>query len=213
MNHRIAMIAGYTGLVGKEILKGLLTDATVARVHCFGRRLPPIEHPKLVTHVVDFAALPTLPPADELYLALGTTIKVAGSQAAFRAIDFEANVAMAKAAFASGVKKVGIVSAMGADAQSSVFYNRVKGELEIAVAQLAFEGLVIARPSLLSGDRKSIGQPTRRGEELGLALSQLLGFLIPANYKPIAATRVANALLSAVPNAHGKTILLSGMMR
>jgi uncharacterized protein YbjT (DUF2867 family) len=213
MANRTVIVAGATGLVGKEILEGLLGDQTVAAVHSLGRRAPAIQHPKLTAHVVDFAAVPSLPPADEVYLALGTTIKVAGSQAAFRAIDYDANLAVATAALAAGVKKVGLVSAMGADSKSKIFYSRVKGELEDALAQMPFERLVIARPSMLVGNREVLGQPIRQGEVLASALGKAVGFLIPANYKPIEASAVAKALLSAVPSAKGKTILLSGSMR
>lgn len=210
---RTVIIAGATGLVGREILAGLLADPAVTAVHSLGRRKPAVRHPKLTAHVVDFAALPALPPADEVYLALGTTIKVAGSQAAFRAVDYDANLAVATAALAAGAKRAGLVSAMGADAGSKVFYSRVKGELEEALAKLPFEGLVIARPSLLAGNREELGQPVRRGEVWGSALAKAIGFLIPANYKPIAASAVAKALLSGVPAADGRTILLSGPMR
>lgn len=210
---RTVILAGATGLVGRDILEGLLADAHVAAVHTLGRRPPPRQHPKLTAHVVDFAALPALPRADEVYLALGTTIKVAGSESAFRAVDHDANLAVAKAALSAGAKKAGLVSAMGADASSKVFYSRVKGELEEALAGLPFEGLVIARPSLLVGDRESLAQPSRRGEQIGFAVGQALGFLIPANYKPIESARVAQALLAAVPRARGKQILLSGAMQ
>src|SRR5262245_50742332 len=146
MANRTVILAGATGLVGREILQGLLADPTVSAVHSYGRRPLPMQHPKLTSHVVDFQALPALPQADEAYLALGTTIKVAGSQAAFRAVDYDANLAVARAALAAGVKRLGLVSAMGADAGSTVFYSRVKGELEAALGQMAFAGLVIARP-------------------------------------------------------------------
>lgn len=213
MKLRTVILAGATGLVGRDILQGLLADPGVSAVYTLGRRAPPVQHPKLVPHIVDFAALPPLPPADELYLALGTTIKVAGSQAAFRALDYDANLNAAKAALAAGVKKVGLVSAMGADARSKIFYNRVKGELEDALTQLTFEGLVIARPSLLIGNREVLGQPKRSGEVIGEAMAQVLGFLIPANLKPIQASAVAQALLSAVPKARARTVLLSGTMQ
>jgi uncharacterized protein YbjT (DUF2867 family) len=213
MGNRTVIIAGATGLVGNEILKSLLSDSTVAAVRSLARRAPAIQHPKLTAHIVDFAALPTLPLADEVYLALGTTIKVAGSQAAFRAVDYDANLAVATAALAAGARRAGLVSAMGADANSKAFYGRVKGELENALAQMPFEGLVIARPSLLVGNREVVGQPTRRGEQIGLALGKALGFLIPANYKPIEAAAVARALLSTVPSARGQEILLSGAMQ
>lgn len=213
MTNRTVIIAGATGLVGKEILHGLLADETVIEVHSVGRKTPAVRHPKLRAHVVDFTDLPVMPPADEVYLALGTTIKVAGSQEAFRAIDYDANLAVAMAAQSAGVKRVGLVSAMGADSASKVFYSRVKGELEDALARMPFQGLVIARPSLLVGDREAVAQPVRRGEQLGVAVSKALGFLIPANYQPIEATAVAKALLSAVPCAQGKTVMLSGSMR
>ncbi|MFZ6679714.1 NAD(P)H-binding protein [Undibacterium sp. Tian12W] len=214
MVKRTVIIAGASGMVGKEILAGLLADDSVAEVHSLGRKPPTVQHPKLSAYIVDFSSLrlPVLPQADEVYLALGTTIKVAGSQEAFRAIDYDANLAVARAAQAAGVKKLGLVSAMGADASSKVFYNRVKGELENALEKMPFEGMVFARPSLLVGDREVLGQPERRGEKIGLVVSKLIGFLIPANYQPIEATAVARALLKAVPQAQGKTVLLSGAM-
>ena len=206
-------MAGATGLVGRAILEGLLADGSVAAVHALGRREPGLSHPRLTSHVVDFAALPPLPPLDEVYLALGTTIKAAGSQPAFRAVDFDANLSAARAALAAGAKRAGLVSAMGADAKSRVFYNRVKGELEEALALLPFEGLVIARPSLLLGDREALGQPARSAERVATAVSRLLGPLIPANYRPVAATNVARALLARVPAARGRVVLLSGEMQ
>lgn len=213
MTHRTVILAGATGLVGQALLEGLLADPSVSAVHSLGRRQPAAEHPKLTSHVVDFAALPALPPSDEVYLALGTTIKVAGSQAAFRAVDHDANLAVAKAALAAGAQRVGLVSAMGADAHSRVFYSRVKGELEDALSQLPFEGTVMARPSMLVGNRAALGQPTRPGELLAAALGQAVGFLMPANYRPIDASVVAAALLAAVPAARGTQVLLSGALR
>ena len=210
---RTVALAGATGLVGSAILEGLLADNSVTAVHALGRREPGIIHPKLIPHVVDFAALPSLPPLDEVYLALGTTIKAAGSQAAFRAVDFDANLAVARAALAAGARRAGLVSAMGADAKSRVFYNRVKGELEEALARLSFDGLVIVRPSLLVGDREELGQPQRTAERMATAISKLLGHLIPANYRPIAATDVARALLARVPADRGRVVLLSGEMQ
>lgn len=210
---RSVAIAGATGLVGRAILQGLLADDSVAAVHALVRRPLNMQHPKLGVHVVDFAELPSLPPIDEAYLALGTTIKVAGSQDAFRAVDFDANLATARAALAAGARRVGLVSAMGADAHSRIFYNRVKGELEEALAALGFHALVIARPSFLAGDRDALGQPTRRGEKIAMAVSTLLRPIIPANYRSIAAADVARALRTRVPMASGTEILLSGAMQ
>lgn len=210
---RSALLAGATGLVGGAILQGLLADASVTAVHVLARRAPAVSHSKLHVHVVDFAALPALPEVDEVYLALGTTIKVAGSQAAFRAIDHDANLAVARAALASGAKRLGVVSAMGADTRSSIFYSRVKGELEHDLEALAYEGLVIARPSMLAGDRGALGQPERGGEQLALRVTRLLRPLIPANYRSVQASDVARSLLRRVPAARGKEIVLSGAMQ
>jgi uncharacterized protein YbjT (DUF2867 family) len=210
---RTVLVAGATGLVGREVLAGLLADDTVAAVHTLGRRDVPLRHPKLTQHQVDFKALPALPRVDEAFVALGTTIKVAGSQEAFRAVDHDAVVAVAKAAKAVGAKRLGVVSAMGADKRSAIFYNRVKGETEEALAALGFDTLVIARPSFLAGDRESLGQPVRGGEKLALRISRMLAPFIPNNLKSIDAKLVARALLEGVPRLQGRHVLLSGAMR
>jgi uncharacterized protein YbjT (DUF2867 family) len=210
---RIVLVAGASGLVGRAILDGLLADDNVASVYALVRRPLALRHGKLVAQVVDFAALPELPDVDETYLALGTTIAVAGSEEAFRAVDYDANLAVAEAALAAGCKRLGIVSAMGSDAASNLFYNRVKGELEEALKAMRFSTLVVARPSLLVGNREALGQPVRRGEKLGLVASRWIGWMIPRNYRPIRATDVAAALLRTVPASRGKHVLLSGDMQ
>ena len=210
---RTVALAGATGLVGRAVLEGLLADASVAAVHALGRRGPGVSHPKLTSHVVDFKALPPLPPLDEVYLALGTTIKAAGGPAAFRAVDFDANLSVARAALAAGARRCGLVSATGADAKSRIFYNRVKGETEEALARLQFEGLVIARPSVLLGDREALGQPARPAERAAAAVGKVFGPLVPANYRPVAAADVARALLARVPAAAGRVVLPSGGLR
>lgn len=213
-NGRVVLVAGATGLVGREIVSALLADSGVAVIHCVGRRPLAAGHPKLHGHVVDFAALPELPRVDECYIALGTTIKVAGSQAAFKAIDLDAVVAVAMAAKAAGATKFGVVSAMGADPQSRVFYNRIKGEMEVALANMELKSLVIARPSLLDGDRTALGQPERGGESFGLMLARRLRPLVPANYRAILAKDVAHALTRAVKAARsGVVTLMSGEMQ
>lgn len=210
---RTVLVAGASGLVGREILQGLLADDSVVAVHSLGRRELPFKHPKLTQYRVDFKAFPSLPRVGEAFIALGTTIKVAGSQAAFRAVDFDAVVAVAKAAKAAGASRLGVVSAMGASPRSPVFYNRVKGEMEEALSALGFDTLVIARPSFLAGDREALGQPLRSGEKLALRVSKLLAPLIPANYASVDANRVADALLTMVPRSRGRHVLLSGELQ
>lgn len=209
MSRRV-ILAGASGLVGGHLLEGLIADPSVASVLVLARRPLAIAAPKVQQVQVDFSRLPALPAADEVYLALGTTIKVAGSQPAFRAVDFDANLAVAQAAQAAGVRRCGLVSAMGADAGSRIFYNRVKGELEQALSAIGFDSLVIVRPSLLLGDRDALGQPGRQGERMGELADRWLGKVIPANYRAIPAQRVAQGLLTRVPVAAGRHIVLSG---
>ena len=211
---RVAMVAGATGLVGREVLAALLADNSYSAVHSLGRRTLPLTHPKLTQHIVDFAALPELPQIDDVFICLGTTIKAAGSQAAFRAVDFEAFVAVALAGIAQGATKLGAISAMGADAKSRVFYNRVKGEAEDAIANLGYTSVSIVRPSLLVGDRRTLAQAERPGERIGLLLSQLLAPLIPAHYLPVRASDVAAGLVLTVKAGKpGVQRVLSGALQ
>jgi uncharacterized protein YbjT (DUF2867 family) len=211
---RSALVAGATGLVGREVLAALLADSDYASVLCIGRRAPALSHPNLACLSVDFAALPPLPRIDDVYIALGTTIKVAGSQAAFRAIDFDAVVATAQAGRASGATKLGVVSAMGADPRSTLFYSRVKGEMEQAVTALGLESIVIARPSFLVGDHGKLGQPPRLAERQVTAALQWFAPLIPANYRTVRPEQVARALVESVKAGQpGLRPLLSGELR
>ena len=211
---RVALLAGASGLVGREVLQALLADDTVTAVHSLGRRTLALTHPKLTQHQVDFAALPALPAVTEAFIALGTTIKVAGSQEAFRAVDYSAVVAVAKAARAAGATRLGVVTAMGADTKSGIFYNRVKGETEAALKTMGFDSLVIARPSFLAGDRETLGQPVRGGEKLALNVSKWLAPLIPANYRSIDVRKVAAGLLAGVREAlPGVRVIESGELQ
>jgi uncharacterized protein YbjT (DUF2867 family) len=221
---RTALLAGATGLLGRELLTLLLADSRYSTVHSVGRRAPALSHPKLVGHLLDFAnpaQLAALPVADDVYIALGTTIKVAGSPAAFRAIDYDAVVALAQQNIAQAATKniakelrIGVVSAMGADAQSKVFYNQVKGQMEHAISQLGYASVSIARPSMLAGDRAALQQAARPAEQIGLALMTALRFAIPANYQAIEAAEVAAALHRMVTlGSIGVHIALSGQLR
>ncbi|EKZ95443.1 nucleoside-diphosphate-sugar epimerase [Cupriavidus sp. HMR-1] len=212
IDQRNVVLAGATGLVGGLMLQALLADPTVAQVHALSRRPLRVRHPRLQVHIVDFSRLPALPQADEVYLALGTTIKVAGSQAAFRAVDLEANLAVAKAAFAAGASRAGLVSAVGANAKSSTFYSRVKGELEDALRSLGLTTLVIARPSLLLDSRDGLQQPPRIGEQIAIPIAKLLAPLLPGAYRPVHARAVAQSLVKSVPATEGVVILSSSML-
>lgn len=196
------LLAGATGLVGRELLQLLLTQSPRAEVHALVRRRPGAADARVQWQVVDFAALPTLPAAKQAWCCLGTTIRQAGSQAAFRAVDFDAVLAFARAAKAAGVQRFGVVSALGASPRAATFYSRVKGEMEAAVGALGFEQVVIARPSLLAGDRAALGQPPRRGEWLALRLAGPLAALLPRGVRPIEARTVARGMLAAMRQPH-----------
>ena len=211
---RIALVSGATGLVGQAILKLLLADPHYQAVQVVGRRAPELQHSKLVVHTTTSLADWVSPAVDDVLIALGTTIKVAGSKSAFKAIDGDAVVAIARSAKAAGATRLAVVSAMGANAQSGVFYNQVKGEMEAAVNQLGFETLVIARPSLLAGDRGALAQPKSVVEKLSLVAFNLFKPLIPANYRAIDAADVAQAMVSTLQaGGAGRHVLLSGRMQ
>ncbi|MBK0091179.1 NAD(P)H-binding protein [Erwinia sp. S59] len=210
--NRVVLLAGASGLVGGHILQLLLNDPEVSCVHALTRKPLRVSHPKLQVHLVDFTSLPQLPHAHEAYLALGTTIKVAGSKEAFRAVDFEANLAVAQAAMLAGVSRIGLVSAGAANAKSSMFYTRVKGELEEALTALPLTTLVIARPSLLLDYRTGLGQPLRLGELISIPLAKLLSPILPAAYKPVRALAVARALTLKVPVTAGVVVLPSNQL-
>lgn len=210
---RRVILAGATGLVGGHLLSGLLADDSVVEVQVLSRRPLAQAHAKLRNRVVDFSALPVLSAADEVYLALGTTIKVAGSREAFRAVDYDANLAVARAALAAGVRRIGLVSAMGADAHARVFYSRVKGELEDAIFALRADTTVVVRPSLLLGDRRQLGQPERAGEAFATLIMKPLRLFIPRNYRPVQADKVAKALLVNLPARTGSLILSSSELQ
>jgi len=196
-----ALLAGATGLIGHELAASWTGPG---ELHLLVRRAVPASGqapPLQRVHVVDYTALPALPAADEAYCCLGTTIKVAGSQAAFRAVDFDAVLAFARAARQAGVRRFAVVSALGASPRSAAFYNRVKGEMEQALAGLGFASLVIVRPSLLAGDRSALGQPQRPGERLALTLTAPLAPLIPKAWRPITAVTVARAMRRALAEA------------
>ncbi len=209
---RTVMLAGATGLVGGFILKILLADATVGKIHVLSRRALSIADPKLQTHIVDFARLPTLPEVDEVYLALGTTIKVAGSRSAFRAVDFDASFSIASGAVSRGARRVAMVSAAAADPRSSLFYNRVKGELEEAIRSLDLDALVIAQPSLFLDTRHGLQQPMRLGERIAIPVARLLAPFLPGAYQPVQAEAVARALTRTLPGAAGIVVMPSDML-
>ncbi len=210
-DHQIALLAGATGLVGREILRLLASDDRIGEVRALVRRPLPNgqKSPRVRELVIDFEHLQDHPDwfrADIVFSALGTTIGKAGSQAAFRRVDFEYPLAIAKAARSGGARHFLFVSALGANSRSFFFYNRVKGELEEAILALGYQSVTIARPSLLLGER----QEHRFGEKLAKRFS----WLLPSPWAGVRASQVAEALVQAAHEEKpGVRILDNKLMR
>lgn len=189
------LLVGATGLVGRHVLELALDDARVASVVAPVRRALPA-HPKLSSPQVDFDRL--VPEAswwnaDAVICTLGTTMKVAGSQAAFRRVDHDYPLAVARLAHAHGTPTYVLNSAVGADAQSRFFYNRVKGELERALEAEGYASLTFVRPGLIGGEREEF----RLGERLLVSALAWSGPLLPRRWRLNPAPQIAQALLTA----------------
>ena len=190
---RTAVLAGATGLVGSHILQRLLADSAWTRVVTIGRRLIPQRHDKLEQRIVDFDSLTDLPHVDDVFCCLGTTIKKAASQEAFRRVDHDYGIALAQAGLRAGATQFLLVSAIGADPAARVFYSRVKGETEADVRKLRYPATQIFRPSLLLGERAEF----RLGERIAMKTAPLLSWLLLGRlrrYRPIHADVVARAM-------------------
>jgi uncharacterized protein YbjT (DUF2867 family) len=203
VTRRTALLAGATGLVGGHCLDLLLHDDAYGQVTVLGRRELGTTHRKLVQRVVDFdrlAELDDVPRVDDVFCCLGTTMKQAGSEEAFRRVDFTYVYELVRLASRHRAGQFLLVSALGANRQSRVFYNRVKGEVEEAVRKLPFDGVHIFRPSLLLGDRRE----SRPGERLAILAGRALGFVFIGplgRYRPIAARAVAAAMVRIAKEA------------
>lgn len=201
---KTALIAGATGLVGGHCLVRLLRAPEYGRVVALTRRPLATTDPKLEQRVVEFDQLGRegfdFPQVDDVFCCLGTTIKVAGSQAAFRQVDFVYVVSLASLALGRGAQQFLLVSSLGANPKSPIFYSRVKGETEAAVSALTFEGRQIFRPSILVGERRE----QRPGERAGIAVMRGVSFAMLGplrKYRPIAAATVANAMVRVAVQA------------
>ncbi|PYY06676.1 MAG: oxidoreductase [Acidobacteria bacterium] len=191
-----ALIAGSTGLVGSDCLQFLLASPEYASVTALVRKGSGISHPKLLEQLVDFESLGNFPGSDDVFCALGTTIKKAGSQPAFRRVDLEYPLLLAERSLTAGAKQFLLVSSVGANAKSGNFYLHTKGELEDALQRLPFVSLHIFRPSFLVGERKE----KRTGEHLGMVLAEALKFTMVGalrKYRSIRAATVAQAMVKA----------------
>lgn len=208
---RTVLLVGATGLVGRECLRLLLADPEVMRLVVLTRRPLPIEvgASKLDAHVVDFEQLDDLAElfaVDQIICALGTTMRRAGSREHFRAVDYGLALRIAQLGAARGVRHFLLVSSIGANPASRVFYNRVKGELEDAIRALRFRSITIVRPSILLGKRGE----RRVREQIGKRLARFA----PRRFRPVEASVVAERLVhEAQLDAPGIRVIESTELR
>ncbi|MCA1056020.1 oxidoreductase [Rossellomorea aquimaris] len=195
---RVAVLAGATGLVGSHLLQLLLKSSHYKRIISFVRKSSGIHHEKLDERVISFDAMKLLPheEVDDVFCCLGTTIKKAGTKEKFKRVDFDYPIELAKLCKEHGAKQYLVISALGASADSRIFYSRVKGELETELEKLHYPNLHIFRPSLLVGDRKEF----RLGEKTGEIFSGLVRPVMVGKwrkYRSISAEQVAYGMLKA----------------
>ena len=191
---KTALLAGSTGLIGNQLLTLLLEDNQYIAVKAISRNALSLRHPKLENLVLDFNRLSEQYErlkADHVFCCLGTTMHKAGSKEAFRKVDFDYPLELAKITRNLGANQFLLITALGADKNSGIFYNRVKGEIEEAIAKIGFTSFHIFRPSLLLGPREE----RRGGEGKIKAVYRLLGWAIPQKYKAIESVNVARAMV------------------
>ena len=196
---KTALLAGATGLIGSQLLLLLLNSERYAKVIVVGRKAVPTIHPKLVQVVTELDRLEAVRLkliADDVFCCLGTTMAQAVSKEAFYKVDFLYVVELAALAAGNFAAQFMVMSSMGADAESRIYYSKVKGEMEAAVRQTPFRAIHIFRPSLLLGKRAA----PRLGERLGAVGLGLLRPLLRGpllKYRPVAGAAVAAAMLQA----------------
>jgi uncharacterized protein YbjT (DUF2867 family) len=218
MTNKKVFIAGSTGLIGGFLLKDLLDDTSIESVTAPSRKTLSINTPKLLNNNIDLGNISELENSmkdvTDVFCCLGTTMKVAGSKAAFEKVDYTycLNLAIAASNVSENINFY-IVTAMGSDANSGIYYNQVKGKLENELRKLPLKSLNIFRPSLLMGNRKEV----RTGEKIGIIFAHLINPLLIGplkNYRGIDASKVAKFMyLRSLEVNVGSKIWLSGEMQ
>ena len=198
MNGQTAVVLGSTGLIGSQVLNQLLNDDAFTKVRVLVRRPLNITDPKLEVCITDFSNYTDyqtkLGKGDSIFCCIGTTnAKVKGDKALYRTIDFDIPVNAARFGKDAGFQQFLLVSAVGANSKSSIFYSRLKGEVEEVIETFHFKSFHVFRPSVLLGNRNE----ERMGESIGKVLFKVFSFLIPSKYKGIKDVDVAKAMIKA----------------
>ena len=200
MNKKTVIVAGSSGLVGKEVVKQLLTDPQCKEIILLVRKPSGMKHEKIKEVIFDFTASEYSlehTEADVMFICIGTTMNKVKSKKAFEEVDLHIPVKLGKLAHKLNITHVSVISAMGAHAKSTFFYNRVKGNMESHLISMNFPSLTIVRPSLLIGDREEF----RFGERLAEKLYKAIPFIYPSKYEPVESSSVAKAMIQYAFNA------------
>ncbi|MBT4337171.1 MAG: NAD(P)H-binding protein [Bacteroidetes bacterium] len=211
MSSNTAIVFGSTGLVGTELLNLLIDDNYWTKAEVFLRQALPITSPKIIQHVTNFDQIDKyahLIKGDVIFICLGTTIKTAGSQDAFRYVDYELPVKVATLAHENGVKRLVLISSLGANSNSSNFYLRTKGEVEEKIKTIGFSHYYFLRPSLLLGSRRE----KRFGEKLGKVFMQTFKIALRGKlrkYRGVQASDVAKAMNIVIQKGLNENIIES----
>lgn len=215
MTKLTTLIVGSSGLVGNELLKILLDSDNYEIVNSLVRKASGVVHPKLREFVIDFDNIDKFSNAfavDDAFCCLGTTIKKAGSQDAFKKVDVDYVLNFTRVAKSLGAKKIAVISSMGANPNSSIFYNRMKGLMELGVTNSGIEYVLLFRPSLLLGNRKE----SRFGEKFASKIVKPFMFLFSGplkRYRPILASDVAKGIFNHTQSANkGVSVFMSHLI-
>jgi uncharacterized protein YbjT (DUF2867 family) len=194
MEQRKALLLGATGLTGSFLLKELLESDLYSLVTVYGRKSTGIHHPKLVEQMINLNNIQTWVEADDVFCCLGATIKTVKTREAFTVVDLYGPLQIAKLQLKGGSKRFFVMSAAGANANSSVFYNRTKGRLEEELGRLGYASLYIFQPSFIIGERKE----KRLGEQIGIAVANFLSPFMVGGFKkyiPVKASTIAKCMM------------------
>jgi len=208
---RTAIVFGSTGLIGNLLIQELVQSEEYSSVRSFVRQSTGVTETKVEEIVIDFSVPESFTgkiTGDDLFICLGTTIKKAGSVAKMEMIDRDLPVTIATAALSNGVKRIAVVSSIGASAKSGNYYLRIKGELEESVLKMDFENIAIVRPSMLLGERKE----KRAGEIVGKVVMTAAKPVLVGKfrkYRAIHGADVARAMISLLQEREGKNIIES----
>jgi uncharacterized protein YbjT (DUF2867 family) len=212
MKKKTAILLGATGLTGGILLKLLLEDSLFEKVKVFGRSSTKVSHPKLEEHLGDMFQMQHFSEVftgDVVFCCIGTTKAKTPNKETYKKIDYGIPVAAAKLAKQNEISVFEVISALGANATSSTFYNKVKGEMERDVIAAGIEKTFIFQPSLIGGDRSE----KRLGEQTAQVIMGALSFLVPKKYKIITPETIAKAMLSVAINGYDKVIIESDKIK